>query len=269
MLPTTTEQFLVMANGSANAAAQWARKADLARRDGDEVRAARYQRLSTLNQGFAEHHRLQARTPLALLPLALTPPAPARDRRETNQVAPGSVHLGTDRLANAIHGDTTMSATMTTEQATERQVAFLQEYNLETTDNKVIASQRIQAFLDANPEIREQRRQAANDKRRQTLAARKADQPAPSSDAPESASAVPALKRYLEASQKKSAARGVAAPSENQIRKILHLIAEGQGVTENAKINARTALSGGVTQKHASVIIAKLEGTFVERKVQA
>lgn len=148
-------------------------------------------------------------------------------------------------------------------QPTARQVAFLAEYDLEPTDDFEVARQRIGAFLAANPEIAEQRRESR--RARETAppslrVATTAGDHAPSAERRRTT----AVQRYLAASRARAEAKGVKPATERQVRHLLRL-AYAKGRTDSQRINTLSALAGGVTMRRASVLIAQLDGTFAER----
>lgn len=160
-----------------------------------------------------------------------------------------------------------MSTATTPRRPTSRQVAFLEEYHLEGTDDFEIASQRIGAFLEANPDIAEHRRQNARAKRPAALAEQSGtpDTPPPPAAAPRRVT--PTLDRYLGASRAEAAKKGVRPATESQVRQLLRL-AYATTTSASQRINTLSALSGGVTLRQASVLIAKLQGTL-NKKIAA
>jgi ribosomal protein S24E len=73
------------------------------------------------------------------------------------------------------------------------------------------------------------------------------------------------LDSYEKAAQEKSERTGKPSASRAQIAKLLTLIGE-ENASRNDRINTRTALQGGVSKAHASVLIDKLQGTFGQKR---
>lgn len=155
-----------------------------------------------------------------------------------------------------------MSST-TNRRPTDRQVAFLAEYDLEPTADFEVARQRIGAFLAANPEIAEQRREARRAHGTASASTLPSATPAgvPSDPTPSAEGQPPrAVQRYLAASRTRSETKGVLPATEPQVRRLLRL-AYAKGRTESQRINTLSALAGGVTRRRASVLISQLADT--------